>query len=98
MSDQPPLTPAQAERLHLLIEHSARLIQAATRVLEEGYTDEASEHLTRTLGRSMVPRRMMWLRRDYDWDVSCRAQHDGYEADRKRLRHNTFTYGELRNG
>ena len=98
MTDPRPLTDAQAERLHLLIEHSARLIQAATHVLAEGYTDDASEHLTQALGRAMVPRRMMWLRGDYDWDVSCQAADDGYLEVIKALRHNTFTYGELRNG
>lgn len=99
------LTPAQAERLHYLIEECGEVIHAASKVLRHGYESyhpeggpSNRERLTEELGQLFVATRMMWLRGDYDWQALCDAQDAKYLRINKYLHHDEFTYQELRRG
>lgn len=99
------LTPAQAERLHYLIEECGEVIHAAGKILRHGYESyhpdggqSNREHLTEELGHLFVATRMMWLRGDYDWRALCYAQDAKYLRINKYLHHDEFTYQELRRG
>lgn len=99
------LTPAEAERLHYLIEECGEVIQAAGKVLRHGYKcthpdggPTNREQLTKELGQLSVAMRMMWLRGDYNWQALCDAQEAKYVEIDKYLHHNHFRLGELRRG
>jgi hypothetical protein len=100
------LSPAEQERLHILIEECGELIQAATKALRHGWdsthpdggpTNRESFH--RECADVMAATRMMWVSGDINWQQLCDYQAIKYTKLPQYLHHNPhITEKSLKDG
>lgn len=89
------LTPAQEERLHLLVEECGEVIQAACKVLRHGWEschpDGGPNNralLERELGDLHAAEELMVCRADLNSDLIARAREDKHEKVEQYLHYN----------